>query len=189
MARAVRADALRNRDRLIEEASAAFAERGVDASLEDIARRAEVGIGTLYRHFPTRAALVEAVFRQNVDALCDGGHRLLESETPEKALAEWMLRFVTYVTNKRGLAEYLKSVAAEDSELFQHTHRVIDDTIQALLTAAKSGGGVRADVEASDLLSALSGVCLAPYKPGGDEQSCRIIGLLVDGMRYQPVTQ
>jgi AcrR family transcriptional regulator len=108
MARAQRCDAARNRDRLLEAASDAFAERGVDASLEDIAKRAGVGIGTLYRHFPTRDALVEGVYRHNVELLCAGADELRATEAPDEALAQWMQRFVAYVASKKGLATYLK---------------------------------------------------------------------------------
>src|SRR3954470_799355 len=110
MARAQRADACRNRDRLLEVASEVFSECGTDASLEKIAKTACVGIGTLYRHYPTRDALIEAVYRHNVDLLCCGAEELAETLPPDEALAEWMQRFVAYVASKKGLAHYLKAV-------------------------------------------------------------------------------
>src|SRR4051812_48267673 len=109
MGRAQRCDAVRNRERLIEVASETFAAKGVESSLEEIARTACVGIGTLYRHFPTRDALVEAVYRHNVEQLCAGADELQATLPPGDALAEWMQRFVAYVASKKGLATYLKS--------------------------------------------------------------------------------
>src|SRR3954463_12617639 len=117
MARAQRADACRNRDRLLEVASETFATCGIDASLEKIAKSACVGIGTLYRHYPTRDALVEAVYRHNVEQLCDGADQLRETLPPDQALEQWMQRFVAYVASKKGLATYLKSVVSADSDL------------------------------------------------------------------------
>ena len=111
MSRPMRADARRNREQLLEVASDAFSEYGVDASLEDIARRAGVGIGTLYRHFPSRDALLEAVFRRNVDQLADSADELLRELPPDRALDEFMRRFVAYVASKKGLASHLKSRA------------------------------------------------------------------------------
>ncbi len=186
MARAQRADARRNRERLLEVASDAFTESGVDASLEDIARRAEVGIGTLYRHFPSRDALLEAVFRRNVDQLCDGAAALLDALPAEQALDEWMRRFVAYVASKRGLAMHLKSVVSADSELFAYSHDRMHATIRRLVEAAVGAGAIRADADADDLLRALSGVCLMADGPGWQDQACRISALLMDGLRYRP---
>ena len=188
MARPQRSDARRNRDRLLEVAAEAIEERGVDASLEDIARRAGVGIGTLYRHFPTRDALLEAVFRRNVDQLCDGGMDLLEKLPPEEALAEWMRRLVGYVAAKKGLASYLKTVVSADSDLFATSHERIHTTIRKLTDAAAAAGSIRADVDSDDLLRALFGVCLMADQPGWQDQACRISGLLMDGMRYRSET-
>ena len=185
MARPQRSDARRNRDRLLAVAAAAIEERGVDAPLEEIARRAEVGVGTLYRHFPTRDALLEAVFRRNVDQLCDGGLELLGTLPPEQALAEWMQRLVSYVAAKKGLATYLKSVVSADSDLFASSHERITTTIGRLVEAARSAGRIRPDVEPDDLLRALFGVCLMADQPGWQDQACRISALLMDGMRYR----
>ncbi|HET6815692.1 MAG TPA: helix-turn-helix domain-containing protein [Mycobacteriales bacterium] len=184
MARAQRCDAARNRDRLLEAASDAFAERGVDASLEDIAKRACVGIGTLYRHFPTRDALVEAVYRRNVELLCAGADELRATLPPDEALAEWMQRFVAYVASKKGLATYLKSVVAADSDLFVSTHDKVRETISGLVDDAAAAGAIRSGVEGMDLLRALSGVCLMSDQPGGPEQGAKVAALLMDGLRY-----
>jgi AcrR family transcriptional regulator len=184
MARAQRCDAARNRDRLLEAASDAFAERGVDASLEDIAKRAGVGIGTLYRHFPTRDALVEGVYRHNVELLCAGADELRATEAPDEALAQWMQRFVAYVASKKGLATYLKSVVSADSDLFVSTHDKVRETISRLVDDAAEAGAIRSGVEGMDLLRALSGVCLMSDQPGGPEQGAKVAALLMDGLRY-----
>ncbi len=186
MTRPMRADARRNHDRLVEVASEAFARDGVDASLEEIARQAGVGIGTLYRHFPSRDALLETVFRRNVDQLTDSAEELLAELPPEEALAEWMQRFIAYVASKKGLAAHLKSVLSADSELFAYSHGRMNAAILRLVTAAAESGGIRRDADPDDLLRALSGVCLMNDAPGWQDQACRISGLLMDGLRYQP---
>ncbi|MBV9369465.1 MAG: TetR/AcrR family transcriptional regulator [Frankiales bacterium] len=189
MVRAQRADACRNRDRLLDVAAEAFATWGVDASLEKIAKCAGVGIGTLYRHFPTRDALIEAVFRHNVDLLCDGADELSATLPPDEALAEWMQRFVAYVGTKKGLATYLKSVVSADSDLFVSTHARVQATIGRLVDDAAAAGTIRPGVEGMDLLRALSGVCLMADAPGGPEQGTKVAALLMDGLRYgAPVT-
>jgi len=189
MARAQRADACRNRDRLLDVAAEAFATYGVDASLEKIAKCAGVGIGTLYRHFPTRDALVEAVFRHNVDLLCDGADELSATLPPDEALAAWMQRFVAYVGTKKGLATYLKSVVSADSDLFVSTHARVQATIGRLVDAAAAAGTIRPGVEGMDLLRALSGVCLMSDTAAGAEQGTKVAALLMDGLRYgAPVT-
>ena len=185
MVRPQRADARRNRERLLEVASVVFAESGVDASLEDIARQAGVGIGTLYRHFPSRDALLEAVFRRNVDQLADSADELLETMPAADALAEWMQRFVSYVASKRGLATHLKTVVSADSDLFAYSHQRMHESIHRLVHAAIAAGGIRADANPDDLLRALSGVCLVYDQPGWQEHACRISALLMDGLRYR----
>ena len=115
-AKRLRADARRNRDKLVEVAAAAFAEHGVDTSLEDIARRAGVGIGTLYRHFPTREHLVEVVYRREVEALCAAADELARQHAPDVALAEWMQRFVDYIAAKRGMANSLRILLTTNSD-------------------------------------------------------------------------
>ena len=184
MARAQRADACRNRDRLLEVASAAFADRGIETSLESIAKEACVGIGTLYRHYPTRDALIEAVYRHNVALLCDGAEELEDSLPPDEALAEWMQRFVAYVGTKKGLATYLKSVVSAESDLFQTTHARVAETIGRLVDAATEAGTIRAGVDGMDLLRALSGVCMMTDNVAGPEHGARVATLLMDGLRY-----
>jgi AcrR family transcriptional regulator len=182
-ARKQRSDAKRNHDALLIAAGEAFAERGIDASLEDIARRAGVGIGTLYRHFPTRDALNEAVYRREVETLCDGVEPLLAEHAPDVALRLWMHQFSGYVAKKRGMATALKSALGADNELFTYSRRRIQDSIATLLAAAADSGAIRKDVEPEDVLRALSGICMASDLPGTDRTE-RLIDLIVDGLRF-----
>jgi AcrR family transcriptional regulator len=187
VSRPMRADARRNREQLLEVASDAFRECGVDASLEEIARRAGVGIGTLYRHFPSRDALLEAVFRRDVEQVADSAEELLRELPPDRALDEWMRSFVNYVAGKKGLATHLKTVLSADSPLFVYAHERMNASMRGLVLAAAAAGAIREDVDPADLLRALSGVCLAADEPGWQEQACRICSLLMDGLRYQNV--
>ncbi len=183
-ARAPRADARRNRDLLVTAAGLAFAEFGVEASLEDIARRAGVGIGTLYRHFPTRDALVLAAYRREVDVLCESADELLATLPPDQALAEWMQRFVGYVAAKRGMASVLKSMMGTDASIFDDCRRQMNEAAARLLDAARAAGAVRPDVTATELLRAMGGICLATDSGGLLDQARPLVGLLVDGLRY-----
>lgn len=182
--RPLRADARRNRDRLLNAAGQAFAEHGVEAPLEEIARRAGVGVGTLYRHFPTRDALVEAVFRNEVELLCDAAEDYARQLPADEALASWMRRFVRYVATKRGLATALKAMVGLDSELFTYTHERIRNAAASLLTPAAQAGLIRDDVEPADLLKGLSGICLAADQGDFEGQAGRLVGLLMDGLRF-----
>ncbi|HWB66478.1 MAG TPA: TetR/AcrR family transcriptional regulator [Mycobacteriales bacterium] len=184
MERPLRADAQRNRERILEVAAKAFAQHGVEASLEEIARQAGVGVGTLYRHFPNRDLLVEAVFRRNVDQLVASADRLLETLSPVEALAQWMREFVEYVSAKRGLASHLKTVVSAESDLFVSTHERMNAAIGRLVDAAVAEGSIRPDVAAPDVLRAMAGVCMTSDLPGGEEQACRISALFMDGLKY-----
>jgi len=179
-----RADARRNRELLLVAAAEVYDERGVDASLEEIARRANVGIGTLYRHFPTRDALTEAVYRREVSLLCDGVDDLLADHAGDAALALWMRRFAGYVAKKKGMAMALKSVLGADSELFTYSHQRIRGAIGLLVTTAAAEGVIRDDVDAEDLLRAMSGICMATDTPGWNDRTERLVDLLIDGLRY-----
>lgn len=183
-ARAPRKDAARNREALLAAASDVYAERGVDASLEEIARRANVGIGTLYRHFPNRDALNEAAYRREVDTLCDGVDDLLADERPLDALSEWMRRFAGYVARKRGMAMALKSALGPDNDLFSHSHRRMSESIARLVQAAIADGVIRSDVDSEDLLRAMSGICMAADTPDRAARTDRLVDLLIDGLRF-----
>ncbi len=180
----MRADARRNHDRLVEVAATAFARDGIDASLEEIARIAGVGIGTLYRHFPNRDALLEAVFRHNVDDIASQADELIATLPGDQALAEWMNRFVRYVSTKKGLASHLKSVVSADAEIFEYSHAKMDSVMQRLVEAAQKEGAIRTDVDHRDVLKGLSGVCMMSDVPGWQDQACRVSSLLMDGLRY-----
>ncbi len=182
--RSLRADAQRNRDCLLEAAVAAFTANGTDASLEDIARRAGVGIGTLYRHFPTRDALVEAAYRRGVEQVCDSADRLLETHPPAEALELWMADFVGYVATKRGLAATLKQADDKNAELFAHMRARIQGSLEKLVRTAGEAGQIRSDVDPVDLLRALGGVCMISDSADWQAQALRLVALLVDGLRY-----
>jgi AcrR family transcriptional regulator len=176
-ARSMRADARRNRDKLLVAATELFAEAGAGVSLDAVARRAGVGIGTLYRHFPTREALVEAAYRNEVEQLCAAGDELLRAHPPDIALAKWMDRFVDYVVAKRGLASALGSPMPTDARTR------IERAAATLLGAGVAAGSIRADVDADDVLRAMSAI----WPPNDDErweqQARRLLGLLMDGLR------
>ena len=181
--RSQRADAQRNVERLIAAAREAFAAHGSNASLDDIARVAGVGAGTLYRHFPTRLALFEAVYRDSVERLCVDGERLAATELPAQALLEWLRGFVTVVSQKRGLAAAL-SEEGRTSELFAHCHAMINATGDKLLVRAKEAGAMRDDVELGDVLRMAKAFALvAETAPEGSALAERLLGLSMDGLR------
>jgi AcrR family transcriptional regulator len=180
----LRVDARRNRDKLIAVAADAFAKHGVDASLEDIARRAGVGIGTLYRHFPTREHLVEVVYRREVEQLCAAADDLARDHAPDIALAEWMQRFVGYIATKRGMANSLRILLTTNSELFADTSGMVMGALRSLVEGAKASGSIRGDIDSSDVLHALSGIYAAPDTPDWQERSRRLVSLLMDGLRW-----
>ena len=180
----LRADAQRNRDRLVGVAAAVFAERGIDASLEEIARRAGVGIGTLYRHFPTREHLVEVVYRREAEALCAAAGELAGKHPSDVALEQWMQRFVDYIATKRGLATSLRILLTTNSTLFSDTSGRVSQALRQLVEAAVAEGTIRGDVDASDVLHALSGIYSAPDTPQWRDRSRRLVSLLMDGLRF-----
>ncbi|CCV15164.1 TetR/AcrR family transcriptional regulator [Mesorhizobium sp. STM 4661] len=180
----LRADAQRNRDRLIEVAAAAFAAHGVDASLEEIARQAGVGIGTLYRHFPTREHLVEVVYRREVEGLCQAADELSRTEAPDVALEQWMQRFVDYIATKRGLTTSLRILMSTNSTLFSDISGRVTQALRRLVEAAVAAGAIRGDVDASDVLHALGGIYSAPDTKDWRDRSRRLVKLLMDGLRF-----
>jgi AcrR family transcriptional regulator len=184
--RPLRADARRNRDRLLAAAVRAFAAPGsAEVTLEAIARAAGVGIGTLYRHFPTREALVEAAYRSELARLCDAVPGLLADHPPDLALRTWMDRFVDYMTTKRGMADALRAVLASGGNPYEQSRARLLDAITALIRAAVDAGSVRPDADPGDVLAGLSGVSLAAGAPEQREQAGRLLDLLMDGLRYR----
>jgi AcrR family transcriptional regulator len=180
--RAMRADARRNRERLLEAALRAFSS-GEEVSLETIARQAGVGIGTLYRHFPNREALVEAVYRGELARLRDTAGELLASRAPDAALRVWMNGFADYVTAKRGMAETLRSIAATGAISPAQTQQTLTATVKGLLDAGAAAGTLRDDVAAADVLASLTGIFLIAGTPRQREQAGRLLDLLMDGLR------
>jgi AcrR family transcriptional regulator len=178
-----RADAVRNRDLLITAAAAAFAARGAEVPLEDIARDAGVGIGTLYRHFPTRDSLVEAVYRHEIDVLCERADELLETLPPDQALAEWMQLFVRHVATKRGMSSLLKPLMSSNANFLEQTRGRASAAASKLLEAGVAAGTVRADVDGGDLLRAVGGICMSTDQERS-EASERLVSLLFDGLRH-----
>lgn len=181
--RPMRADARRNHDRLVEIAAAAFAQKGVETSLEEIARRAGVGVGTLYRHFPTREHLVEVVYRREMQSLAAAAQTLSQEHSSDVALEEWMRRFVDYIAAKRGMANSLKILMNSNSALFAEGSGLIRTAIDGLVKAARDEGRIRADIDTTDLLHALTSIYSMPASPEWRDRANRLIGLLVDGLR------
>lgn len=180
-ARKPRADGLRNRERLIDAAKAAFAELGPDVSLEEIARRAEVGIGTLYRHFPTREAIIEAVYRREVRQLADAAERLLAALPPAEALREWLTLMVDYMATKKVIAPALQSMAG-GSAIYESSGVLLRAAVTRLVEAAVASGGIRGDVEPADVLHAMTGFAFGVADPGWEARALRLIDIFMDGL-------
>jgi AcrR family transcriptional regulator len=174
---------VRNRELLITAAAAAFAAHGAEVPLEDIARQAGVGIGTLYRHFPTRDSLVEAVYRHEVDILVERADQLVDTLPPDQALEEWMQLFVRHVATKRGMLSVLKPMLSSNPSFFAETKGRATVAATKLLEAGVAAGRVRADVDGADLLRAIGGICMSTDQER-PEASDRLVGLLFDGLRH-----
>nr|WP_148213129.1 TetR/AcrR family transcriptional regulator [Methylocella silvestris] len=164
-------------------AKAAFADVGVDVGLDEIARRAGVGIGTLYRHFPNRDAIVEAVYRREVQQLADSAASLLQSLSPGEALREWMRLFVDYIATKKVIAPALGSIVGGASELYASSGARITAAMSLLVERAGASGDIRADVDPNDLLRALVGFTYGNAAPGWEASARRLIDILMDGLR------
>ena len=185
-ARPLRADAQRNRERLLDAAVRAFAQEGPDVTLDAIAKDAGVGIGTLYRHFPTREALVEAAYRNELARLCDAVPGLLADLPPDQAMRMWMDRFVDYMTTKRDMADALRAVIASGGNPYSESRDRLITAVTTLLGAGAAAGTLRPDVEPGDVLTSLSGVSMATVGPEQRERAGRVLDLLMDGLRYRP---
>ncbi|HKG65269.1 MAG TPA: helix-turn-helix domain-containing protein [Solirubrobacteraceae bacterium] len=181
----LRKDAARNREKVLAAAVGLFAERGTEGSLEEVAKRAGVGIGTLYRHFPTRDALVEAAYRNEVAQLRAAADELLAELPPDAALEAWMRRFVDYGTAKRGMRDALQSIAGGGADLFAETRGQVTDAVAVLLRAGAEAGTLRADVEPEDVLRAMGAIWLVAEGDDFAEQAMRILRLVLDGLRYR----
>ena len=184
-ARKPRADSARNRQLLMDAAKAGFSEVGLNVSLEEIARRADVGIGTLYRHFPSREAVVEAVYRREVEHLADAVPQLLETSPAGEALHKWMHLFVDYIATKRLIAPSLGAAAGRTSTLYATSAELITRAISTLVKRAVASGDVRKDIDPPDLLRALVGVSYGNPDAGWEASARRLIDILMDGLRRQ----
>ncbi|MEU1483228.1 helix-turn-helix domain-containing protein [Streptomyces sp. NPDC005752] len=186
-ARPMRADARRNHDRLLSEARTSFAAQGTDASLEDIARKAGVGIGTLYRHFPNRQALMNAVFQEALSALLDRSRELAHAGRPCTALVEWLGAIITHAGEYRGLAQALMSASGDETSALTSCHVPLRQAGAQLLARAQSSGSVRADVSIDDLLQLTNAIALAAEQtPADPALADRLLRLTLRGLKADP---
>ena len=179
----MRRDAQRNIDALLQAAVEVFTTSGVDAPVREIAKKAGVGIGTYYRHFPQRADLVAAVFRREIDACADAAPVLAAQNRPGEALAKWMQRYAAFLGTKRGLASALHSGNPAFEPLPAYFFQRLEPALRGLLESAAAAGEVRTDFTAGDLLDAVASLCRSAYGRG-PEHARRMVALLVDGLRY-----
>jgi AcrR family transcriptional regulator len=178
-----RTDAQRNRERILEVAKQAFTRFGANASLDDIAKQSGVGPGTLYRHFPTRDALIEAVYRAQVEKLAAAARDFAESMPPLEALRAWMLLFIDHIAAKQIIAPALNTVVGGPSKLYEGSRAQIGGALDALAKRAIKSGALRSDLDSSDLLRALIGVALVPSSPDWQQSAKRLVDILIAGSR------
>jgi AcrR family transcriptional regulator len=181
-----RADARRNRGRVLEAAKEAFTRSGAEASLDDIAKQAGVGAGTLYRHFPSRDELLEAVYRTEVEKLAAAEQKFAETMSPIEALRAWMFLFVDYIATKKIIAPALNTMVGGPSKVFEASHAQIWEAIRALVKRAIRSGDIRKDLDAIDLLRALIGVANVASSPDWQQSARRLVDILITGSR--PIT-
>ncbi|MDN3054840.1 helix-turn-helix domain containing protein [Streptomyces sp. SRF1] len=180
--RPLRADAQRNREKILATAVRVFAEEGLNAHLERIAKEAGVGTGTLYRNFPTRELLIEAAYRSELARLCDAAPELLATLPPREALRAWLGRFMDYANAKLGMADALRGVVASGVNPYARSHEMIQDALSRLMDAAVTAGVIRSDISATDMFAALTGIALASGRPEQREQADRLLDLTLDGL-------
>jgi len=185
-ARKPRADAQRNRERILEVAKLAFTRSGADTSLDDIASQAGVGPGTLYRHFPTREELLQAVYRTEMEKLVAAERKFAQTMPPIKALRAWLLLFVDAIAAKQLIAPALNSLLGDPKKVFADSHAQMQQAIQALVKRAIKSGELRKDVEPMDLLRALIGVAYVPSHPDWQQSAKRLVDILIAGSRPTP---
>jgi len=178
-----RTDALRNRERILEVAKEAFTHFGADASLDEIAKQAGVGAGTLYRHFPTRDALIEAVYRSEVEKLAAAERKFSQTMVPIDALRAWMLLFVDHLAAKRIIAPALNSVAGGPAKIYEGSHGMVQEAIGALVKRAVESGEIQPDIVPFDLLRALLGAAFVAPGPGWQQSARRLVDILIAGSR------
>lgn len=179
--RRTRSDALRNRERLVEVAARMFAERGLHAAPASVAKEAGVGVGTLYRHFPTREALIDAAYRHQLGIVCAKAPELVGEYSSTEAARRWLTHFLDYVTAKRGMAEALNTVIASGVDPFSDSVTVLTDAIGTLFEAGAKDGGLRTDVSPDDVLMLMGGIANA-VQHGTREQAHRLVDLVMDAL-------
>jgi AcrR family transcriptional regulator len=182
-ARKPRTDAQQNRERILEVAKKAFTQFGANTSLDDIAKEAGVGAGTLYRHFPTRDALIEAVYRTEVEKLATAERKLSEDLPPIEALRAWMLLFVDYIATKQIIAPMLNTFVGGPSKLYEGSRAQIQGAIDGLVKRAIKSGDIRKDLDPFDLLRALVGVSNVASTPDWKQSARRLVDILITGSR------
>jgi AcrR family transcriptional regulator len=178
-----RRDAQRNRERILEVAKEAFTRWGANASLDEIAKQAGVGPGTLYRHFPTRDELLEGVYRTEVEKLAAAERKFAETLPPIEALRAWLLLFVDYIATKQIIAPALNTLAGGPSKLFEASYAQVWEAIRALVKRAMKSGDIRKDLDPIDLLRALVGVASVATNPERHQSARRLVDILVTGSR------
>lgn len=181
--RKLRSDAQRNRERILEVAKEAFTRSGANASLDDIAKQAGVGPGTLYRHFPARDALLEAVYRTEVEKLAAAERRFADTMPPLEALRAWMLLFIDYIATKKIIAPALNTLAGGPSQVFEASYTQIWEAIRTLVKRAIQNGDIRKDLDPIDLLRALIGVSNVASSPDWQLSARRLVDILISGSR------
>jgi AcrR family transcriptional regulator len=179
----LRKDAQRNRERILEVAKEAFTRSGANASLDDMARQAGVGPGTLYRHFPSREALLEAVYRSEMEKLAAAKEKFAQELPPVEALRAWLLLFVDYIAAKHLIAPALNALVGDPKKLFEASYARIWDAIRALVKRAIKSGDIRKDLDPVDLLRALIGVANVATSPDWQQSARRLVDILIAGSR------
>jgi AcrR family transcriptional regulator len=178
-----RADAQRNRDRILEVAKGAFARSGADTSLDDIAKQANVGPGTLYRHFPTREDLLKAVYRTEMEKLAAAADKFGETMSPIEALRAWMLLFVDAIAMKQLIAPALNAIVGDPKKVFESSHTQIREAIHRLVKRGVQSGDIRKEVDANDLFRALVGAAHVAAIPDWEQSTRRLVDILIAGSR------
>ncbi len=178
-----RSDAQRNRERILEVARQAFSRSGANTTLDDIAKEAGVGPGTLYRHFPTREELLQAVYRSEMEKLAAAEQKFAEELPPAEALQAWLLLFIDYIAAKQLIAPALNALLGDPKKVFETSYARIWDAIRALVKRAKKSGDIRKDLDPIDLLRALIGVANVATSPDWQQSARRLVDILITGAR------
>lgn len=183
--RRTRSDALHNRERLLEVAARVFAEQGLDTAPAAIAQQAGVGVGTLYRHFPTREVLIDAAYRRQLTQVCEQAADLLTRHPAAEATRLWMAHFIQYATAKSGMSEALNAVIATGADPYADSRTLLTDAVATLLDSGARDGTLRTDIAPDDVLLLMGGIAYA-VQQGTGEQADRLVALLLDALTRQP---